>query len=71
MRVDVHTDSILRVPASFDGASTVKIWDQAGNIIALAIEHGGAIVVMKADDPDFVSFCDQYNIQATAAEKVT
>ena len=71
MQVDIHRNSVLEVPARFEDVASVKIYDNRGNLLVIALTHGGAQVVVTADDPQFESFCAQYGIRATKAETIT
>lgn len=70
MQADVHKNSILEVPAHFVGVSSVKIYNDQGQLVAIALQHGAAVVFTSADDPQFESFCAQYGINAERAEEV-
>ena len=68
MQVEVHKNSVLEIPVKFEGVASTKVRDDQGNLVVLALVHGGALVVMTADDPQFESFCAQYGIEAKQAE---
>ena len=70
MLIELHKSSIWQVPSLFNDVSYIKIKNDTGNLIALAVEHGGVVVVSTASDPDFVQFCAQYGISAKSAEKI-
>ena len=70
MQVDVHRNSILECPARFTGIASTKIYDDDGNLIVIAMQHGAAVIVITADDKDFESVCKQYSISAVRAEAV-
>ena len=44
------------------GVSCVRIHGESGALIAVAMEHGGAVAVYTADDAGFEAICRQYNI---------
>ena len=71
MKVDVHKGSVLSMPAHSEGVSCVKVFNDSNALVAIVIEHGGAIVTVTADDADFVSFCAQYGIKTEKAGCIT
>ena len=70
MQVAIHNRSILEVPVQHTGVSSVKIYGDGGELVAVVLQHGGAIVVTTADDPKFESFCAQYGIRTKRAETI-
>lgn len=70
MQVDVSKNSVLEMPAHFNDVSAVKLYDDEGNLFVVVMRHGAANIVVTADQPDFVSFCKQYGINATKAETI-
>lgn len=70
MQVAVHNRSILEVPAQYKDVASVKVFNDNGQLLVLAMRHAGATVVVTADDPKFESFCAQYGISTKRAETV-
>ena len=71
MRVDVHQQSIFEAPARFNGPASTKVYDDRGNLVVIVMQHGSAVVVMTADDPEFAAFCRQYGITVEQAEEIS
>ena len=70
MRVDIHKNSVLEVPATFEDVASVKIRDADGGLVAVALQHGPAVVMVVAGDPEFSSFCEQYGIKMSPVKTV-
>ena len=71
MKIKATQGSVLTRPAILEGISMTQVFNNANQLVLVAVEvDQEGVYVKTADDPDFQAFCAQYGIRAERAAEL-